>query len=196
MSEKMAFDDVLFDPVVRWTLRSFLALLFARALFGKLRSPRDFSEALRGYALLPDAAVPTAAVLLLALEFILAAALLIPGWASTAAVGAAALLTVYTAAIGINLARGRRDVDCGCTALGRRQPLREWLLARNAVYISIACAATLPAAPRALHALDGLTVVLAAAALTALTAGIEGLGALTPRNEALRRRRGGVELQT
>ena len=182
----MTVVDLISDPAVCWTARTFVALVFVRALYGKLRAPREFSDAVRGYALLPDAVAPAAAVLLLALECGLAVGLVVPGWASAAALGAAGLLAVYTAAIAINLARGRRDVDCGCAGPGGGQPLHEWLLARNALYIAACVVASQPLVTRPLHWIDGLTVAFALTALVALVAAAEGLAALVPRSAALR----------
>ena len=41
-----------------------------------------------------------------------------------AAAAAALLLALYAGAIGVNLARGRRDIDCGCGGPASRQPIR------------------------------------------------------------------------
>ena len=50
-----------------------------------------------------------------------------------ALVAAAALLAAYGAAIGVNLARGRRHIDCGCVGPAARRPIGGWLVARNGV---------------------------------------------------------------
>lgn len=168
------------DPVLVWVLRGFLAAIFARAGVAKLRAPGEFVSAIRGYALLPPAlAVGVAAFLLLA-EVALVPALLIAASAQAAALGAGVLLLVYAAAVGINLARGRRDIDCGCAGPGRRQSLHEWLLARNLLYVAVAAGAALAPVARPLFWLDALTVILAVSALTALAIAFDGLAALAP----------------
>ena len=169
------------DPALGWTLRLFLAALFARALHGKLRAPGEFVAAIRGYQLLPPVLVGVAAAGLLAVEAVIVALLLLPSLAPGAAVAAAGLLLVYAAAIGINLARGRRDIDCGCTGPLRRQSLHELLIGRNLVYAGLASLAALPLGARALGWLDFTTIGLALAALAGLALAIDGIAALAPR---------------
>jgi len=169
------------DPAVGWTLRLFLVALFARSLYGKLRAPSEFAAAVRGYALLPDRLAPLAAAGLLAVELMIVSLLLIPAFAPTAAVTAAGLLVVYAIAIAINLARGRRDIDCGCAGPLRRQSLHELLIGRNFVYAMMATAAAFPLAPRDLGGIDAATVTLAFIALTTLASALDGLAALAPR---------------
>lgn len=170
------------DPVVAWSQRIFLAVVFARALFGKLRAPRAFVTAIRGYALLPNTIVVVggAAFGLLALEAAVVVGLLLADHASAASLLAGGLLLIYTGAIGFNLARGRRDIDCGCGGPGMRTPLHEWLLARNALYLVMAGCAALPIGSRDLIWLDSLTIVLAVLSLAALALAFDGLAALVP----------------
>ena len=96
-----------------------------------------------------------------------------------ALVGVSPLL-VYAAAVGMNLARGRRDIDCGCAGFGRRQSLHEWLLARNLLYVVIAGGAALVPVARPLTWFDALTALLAVSALAALAMAFDGLAALAP----------------
>ena len=53
-----------------------------------------------------------------------------------------ALLLTYAIAIAINLARGRRDLDCGCAGPNERRPIAAWMVWRN-VGIAILLAAVL-----------------------------------------------------
>ncbi|MEZ4217383.1 MAG: MauE/DoxX family redox-associated membrane protein [Myxococcota bacterium] len=108
--------------------------------------------------------------------------------------GALGLLGAYSAAIAANLARGRRDVDCGCLGPGRRQPIAPWMLARNA---ALALAAAWPwlapsSAPRALGALDAATVAFALAALALLWTGAHAVAALPAAARARDARSGRV----
>jgi hypothetical protein len=99
----------------------------------------------------------------------------------SAALGAAALLALYTAAIGVNLARGRRDVDCGCAGPGGRQTLQGGLVARNALLAAAALAAAAPVGARGLGAVDAITIAGAVLAAAALYAASQHLLALAPR---------------
>ena len=65
-------------------------------------------------------------------------AVLLPTLAPVAAGAAVCLLAVYTAAIGINLARGRFDVDCGCSGPGGGRRLGLSLVLRNGVVLLVA----------------------------------------------------------
>lgn len=151
------------DPAITTLARLGLALLLGGSAAHKLRDRLRFQGILADYRLLPQALVPIAACLLVGVELGLAAGLLVAWTAPAAALAAAGVLTVYGLAIGINLARGRRDIDCGCGGPG--QPLHPWLLARNAVLVGVCAVAALPVVPRPLSALDAVTVTLGLAGL-------------------------------
>jgi len=146
------------DPVVAATLRLGLCLLLGSAALHKLRDPARFRATLGDYRLLPAAWVAGLAGFVGILELGLAAGLLVPSVAPGAALGCAALLAVYSAAIAVNLARGRRHIDCGCTGPAQAQTLSGWLLVRNAVLLAAAAAAALPFAPRPWLWLDTLSL--------------------------------------
>ena len=160
------------DPVLAWSLRAALALLFGAAALHKLRAPRDFRLTLADYALLPAWAM---------LEIGLAIALLLPATAAAAAWAAALLLLVYAAAMGINVARGREALSCGCIGPAADQPVHAGLLFRNGVLALFALAAALPAEARPWLALDFVTSVAAVAALALLYVSADGLMAASRR---------------
>jgi hypothetical protein len=150
------------DPVINIVGASILAWVFVAAALHKLRAPAGFAAVLAAYGLLPAPAVPVIARAIPAVELGIALLLVIPAWSKAGAPAAALLLAVYTSAIGINLLRGRRTIDCGCG--GQRQPLSEWLLIRNLVLIGLALAVMIEPQARALTWLDWTTIVPAAAA--------------------------------
>ncbi|MBW2724378.1 MAG: methylamine utilization protein MauE, partial [Deltaproteobacteria bacterium] len=94
---------------------------------------------------------------------------------------AVGVLCLYSLAIGINLARGRRDIDCGCAGPLARQTLHEMLVARNLVYAALALGAAAPMSLRAFGWLDGLTIGFGVVALFALAVAIDGLAAMAAR---------------
>jgi hypothetical protein len=161
------------DPAARAVLRLALAWLFARAAAHKLRDLRGFRAALADYRLLPEALLAPAAAAVAGAEATLAAWLLAPGAGSVPALAAASLLLVYTAAIAVNLARGRRHIACGCAGPAAAAPLHEALLVRNAGLVALALAAALPAVPRTLEPIDAASVAGGAAALALLLAAAE-----------------------
>jgi uncharacterized membrane protein YphA (DoxX/SURF4 family) len=165
------------DPALALTLRAALALLLLGAAFAKLRRFAAFRAAVAGYRLLPERGVGAAALGLLAAELSLGAMLLMPTLGAPAALGAAALLLLYAGAMAVNLARGRRDVDCGCTGPGARRPIGWELVARNLLLAGVALGAALW--------LDGVSVVAGAAVLALLYATLDASLALGPvRREA------------
>ncbi len=146
------------DPVLAIVLRSALALLFASALAHKLRDLPRFVAIVEDYEIGPRA---------LARPLALGVALGEAGAAIAFALGLAfapllglALIGTYSAAIGVNLARGRRDIDCGCGGPeGHR--LGPELLVRNGLLALAAVLALVPTTDRALGALDATTIALA-----------------------------------
>src|SRR3989442_15787293 len=102
------------DPAIAATLRAAFALLFLGAASHKLRDPGRFRATLAEYRLLPGAVVPLAAMLVIGAEIVVAIALVASARRVPGPVSAAAVLVVYGAAIALNLARGRRHIDCGC----------------------------------------------------------------------------------
>lgn len=161
------------DPAASLALRALLAAILLQAGIQKLRDPRGFREAVAGYRLLPGGWVAPLAAALPGLEVLAGLALLLPGAASAGAAAAAALLALYAGAIAVNLARGRRDIDCGCGGPGGRQTLHGGLVARNAVLVGLAGLAALAPGARPLHPLDAASVAGAALAGLLLYAGVD-----------------------
>src|SRR5438093_1201140 len=125
------------DPVIDVTLRMALALLFFVAAGHKLQDLGRFGATLAEYRLLPARLVPLAAALVVAVEVAAAGALLVPGARAAGLLSAATLLLVYGAAVAINLARGRRHIDCGCAGPAGRRPISGALVARNAALAAV-----------------------------------------------------------
>jgi hypothetical protein len=158
------------DPVVDRTLRGALALLFLVAAVHKLRAPAAFRAQLADYRLVPAPATPGLAAAVVAGELATGLALLAASLREAAVPAALALLCAYSGAIAINLLRGRREIDCGCSGPGLRQPLSPWLLARNGLIAAIALACVIPPRPRTLTWVDGVSVLGAVGVLIALYA--------------------------
>lgn len=148
---------ITIDPVVSLAWRLAVAGLFAATALHKLRDFGALRDTIRAYELAPAAAIPIA-ITITALETVAAGTLILPGWSATGATIAVALLATYSAAIAINLRRGRHHLDCGCLGPNHRQPISEWLLARNAALIILTLAVLLPVSARSMTAIDALTV--------------------------------------
>lgn len=173
------------DPVVAWVARLALAGVFASAALHKCREPGVFAAALTAHRLVPAPLVPALAPALAATETAIAVGLCWPGTAPAAGWAAAALLGLYSGAVAINLARGRRDIDCGCSA--RPQPLSLGLLARNAALAAAVLPATAPVLSRELVWVDGLSGAACLGALGFVWLAAQSLAFGGPASARLRR---------
>lgn len=113
-----------------------LAAVFAVAGIAKLRDSRGSRKSLGDFGV-PAALTPVFAVLLPLGELACAIALLRGHWAVKGAVGAIALLTVFSVAITASLARGRAP-DCHCFGQLSRSPVSWWTLVRNLALLVLA----------------------------------------------------------
>jgi hypothetical protein len=118
-----------------WTTTDLLALGMALVLLagaaGKLRDRADFALAVEAYELVPERLVPAAALTFALLELTSGLLLAAPWTRMAGAALALLVMALATAAVIVNLARGRRVLDCGCGGLSGRQPISWWLVLRN-----------------------------------------------------------------
>jgi hypothetical protein len=124
-----AFSDVSV-LIICWLL----AAIFAVALRHKIVAWQRFKASFTAYRIVPEALVSVVAGLLVVTESVTLVALL---WLQPLGLLlGGGLLAIYAAAIGINVARGRRQIDCGCG--DEPTPVSLILVARNAVLICLA----------------------------------------------------------
>jgi hypothetical protein len=154
------------DPIAVGTIVGALALVMLAAAWHKLSEPEVFAASVSAYELLPRWLVVPVARLLPWAEAGLAVGVLLPITRPAALIGLIALLLAYAAAIGVNLLRGRRDIDCGCG--GASQPLSWGLVARNLILCAAALLAAQPTVERRMDWVDALTLVLGVLAFYAL----------------------------
>ena len=112
-------------------IRILVSLVFLTAAYGKLRHRMPFQGVVANYRLLPDLMVAPVAYLIPPLELLLGMTLLLGLAFPWPEIGAAALLLLFALAMGINLRRGRRHIDCGCFQSALKQTLSWTLVARN-----------------------------------------------------------------
>ncbi|CAG2152303.1 MauE/DoxX family redox-associated membrane protein [Cupriavidus numazuensis] len=129
------------DPVFLRTSQGAVAIVFGAAAVAKLLDLERFEQALGSYGLVPSMLVGPLALAIALLELAVAAALPVDAARQLAATTGLALLTVFFAAMAINLARGNRDIDCGCWAFGQkgdaRARLSGWHLGRAALLAAL-----------------------------------------------------------
>jgi hypothetical protein len=104
---------------------------------------------------------------------------------ASAALALIAMLTLFTGAIAINLARGRTDIDCGCFGPALRQRLSWWLLLRNAALFALLAIALLPMESRTMGLLDYATAIMSASTVIVLYTAANYLIANAPGLRAL-----------
>lgn len=141
------------DPVFGHAAAAGVGAVLLLGAADKLREPLLFRDAVENYRLLPERAVGVVARGLPLAEA-LAGALLLP--VATRAAGALlalAVLLAVTAAVVVNLRRGRDRIDCGCGGLVHT-PLSVGLVLRNAVLMLLAAVAAAPVTARAVGWLD------------------------------------------
>lgn len=130
--------DVLYDPMILAFSQAILALIFLAGAWFKLRARETFEGVVHNYRLLPQFTVQLASYLLPLAELAIGLGLVVAPTRPYAAVGAMLLLTVFNVAIGINLARGRREIDCGCFSSVLKQRLSGGLIVRNIALMGLA----------------------------------------------------------
>ena len=172
---------LMIDPAVGALLLGAFALLFASAALHKLLDLRAFAEAFRAYEVVPPP-LARAAWLVPLLELTVGTGLLAGGSRTGAAAAGAVLLLGYAAAIAINLARGRRELSCGCGGANDKRPIAAWMVWRNLALAALLAATALPWAPRELRAADALTIGAGTAVAALLYMSVDGLlGRLVPQ---------------
>jgi Methylamine utilisation protein MauE len=160
------------DAVI--AIRTLIALVFVSAAVGKMRNWAIFRGVVANYRLLPQVLVGPVTYVLPPAEAAIGAALptgLLAPWTEAAA---ALLLSVFAVAMGINLLRGRRHIDCGCFQGTLKQPLSWTLVSRNALLALLLVAAGAAASGRA----DAWAVVNGLLAGGALFVVLQSLNAL------------------
>ena len=175
------------DPTVGTVLVLSYAALLLPAAWHKFRDLSVFAAVLGAYRILPRRLVPLLAPLVPVTEVALAVGLCVPATRPYGAVGIAALLGVYAVAIGWNIARGRTDLDCGCTGPLERRPVAAWMVYRNALLAGL----ILPVAgvwdSRTMTALDIFAVVAALVTSIFLWLAVDRLlGQVVPRGALLK----------
>jgi uncharacterized membrane protein YphA (DoxX/SURF4 family) len=160
-------------------VRTLISLVFLTAAYGKLRHGTAFQGVVANYRLLPDAMVAPVAYLIAPIELLLGATLL-PGLAYPwPELGAAAMLMLFALAMGINLRRGRRHIDCGCFQSALKQTL-SWILVMRNVALALLMGVTLLSNEMPLDRLTLVNGYLAGGVLFIILHALEILWSISP----------------
>jgi hypothetical protein len=153
----------------------------------KLRDLPVFTENFAAYRVIPDALARRLAWLIPCLELGLAAALLPDFSRRIATASAAVMLIVYASGMGLNLLRGRQDLDCGCGTARDRRSIAAWMVWRNLLLAAALGVAALPWSGRPLSLTDAFTVAAGLVAAVVLYAAVDRLlGDVAPKGMYLR----------
>jgi len=172
-------DTFISDPGLALSIRWVLAFVFILAVVHKIKAPVIFQSILENYRLLPSMLVTPLSYLIIVLEIVTIVALLVNVPQGSAL--AAGVLFIYTAAITINLIRGRIDIDCGCSGPAIRQTLNGWLVVRNTGLIALAMLTLRTSNLRPLEWLDGLTTAAAVIVFALIYTTVTQLSAVSSR---------------
>jgi hypothetical protein len=165
--------NLVVDPVISTVALATTSIITLTLALPKVTRNGELREAVAGFQLLPHALVTPFALALPAVEIAAALASLVPATRGVGAAALAALFMLFALALGINVARGRTDIDCGCN--GFRQaggvPAHAigWThVARTLLLAALAALVCVPQSTRAVVWFDYLSVF--GATLVALAA--------------------------
>jgi hypothetical protein len=177
----------LLDPAIGYVILTGGALLFASAGIHKLRDLSRFTAIFGAYRILPERLERSVARLVPFTELGVAIMLLWPPAGLAAVVPAVAVLVVYAGGMYLNIARGRRDLDCGCTMGQGRRAIATWMVYRNLCLAGALGIAGLPWSSRPLNGVDLVTVIGGLIVGATLYASVDRLmGDVMPRTSILR----------
>lgn len=157
------------DPLLSHPAAAFVGAVLLIGAIEKLRDPSAFRESVRHYQLLPAVMVPAFAGAVPLLEVLAGASLLPVAGRQIGALLATGLLLTFTAALVINLQRGRRGIDCGCGGIASA-PLGGGLVLCNLGLMLLAVLAAMPVHGRPTGWLDFVAAGFATAFLLGLYA--------------------------
>ena len=163
---------MLLDPLFIRVIALGFFVLFLIAAIHKLGNRMDFLAILGAYKILPPILLRPATLVIPNMEIVVAF-----GWLLIGVVGltlravpviSAAILLMYGAAIAVNLLRGRRNIDCGCSFSSSKtekskgtQQISAALVWRNTALAGLSLAALAPVSARTINILDYLALVAA-----------------------------------
>ncbi|TPQ37843.1 MauE/DoxX family redox-associated membrane protein [Cupriavidus pinatubonensis] len=151
------------DPVFLRASQGAVAIVFGAAAVSKLVNIDRFKRALASYGLVPAFLLAPLALALAIGELAVAVALPLEAARYAAALAGFALIGVFFTAMAVNLARGNRDIDCGCWAFGKHEDgtsarLSGWHLGRAALLALLLAPSLMESTQRTVEWVDYFTV--------------------------------------
>jgi hypothetical protein len=168
----------MLDPLILRIISIGFAMLFISAALHKFSDRAQFAAILKDYQILPLGFLPPVSWFIPVVELGVGMAWLVSGLpfiaAAVLALVSTGLLGLYAFAIGINLVRGRKYIDCGCHFAssfkktekpGSGQLLSLALVLRNCFLMLAASITLLPIGNRELGLVDYFSLITATLAV-------------------------------
>jgi hypothetical protein len=179
------------DPVFSTVALATTAIVTLTLALPKLTRQSDLRQAVAGFQLLPHALVTPFALALPLVEIAATLASLVPATRSLGASALALLFVLFAAALGINVARGRTDIDCGCNGFrqsgGAAAHSIGWAhVARTLFLAALAALVCMPQSARTIVWFDYLSVLGATLLAVAAFFTLDALLANRPKLNHLR----------
>ena len=129
--------DLLINPYLVFACSTVIGLILTAGGVGKLANLKTLTKVLLAYDILPKKTLPFAGLMLPIVEVGTGTMVLLQMLRPLANYLAAALFMAFVLAVATNLARGRRDLPCGC--FGRGTKGISWrLVFRNLAFVGLA----------------------------------------------------------
>jgi uncharacterized membrane protein YphA (DoxX/SURF4 family) len=144
-----------------------MAAIFIQAAVHSLRDWPTYAAIVENYRLVPAPAARLAARVLPAGEILAAVLLLIPAMRVAGPALGLFLMGAFTAAVAVNVARGRTNIDCGCGGASGQQ-ISPALVVRNLLLCVLLAAAMAAPVPSLRDAAAAVGVLGAAAVFVVL----------------------------
>jgi putative oxidoreductase len=142
MTDETALARLLSNPVLVRVCRIGVGLVMLAAALGKIGDPAAFSSQIHHYHLMPIGAENLLAIALPWIELLAGLALVLGVHARSGAWLSAALMIVFTLAVGTAVARGL-DIECGCFGTADATHVGGMKLAENLLFTGAALVASL-----------------------------------------------------
>ena len=133
---------LLSSPLLIRVCRIAVGLVMLAAALGKIGDPAAFSTQIHHYRLIPAGAENMLAILLPWVELLAGLALVLGVRARSGAWLTAAMMTVFTLAVGVAVARGL-DIECGCFGTADASHVGGMKLVENLLFTGAALVASL-----------------------------------------------------
>ncbi|WP_197255889.1 MauE/DoxX family redox-associated membrane protein [Paenibacillus dendritiformis] len=111
--------------------QSLVAFLFLSTFLHKARNYRDHIRIMNAYQMVPTRFIVPSFIVFAAAELAIGLSTFLNGSTVYHAVSICSLLSIYTIAIGFNLMRGHRHIQCGCGGILENEQLHWGLVLRN-----------------------------------------------------------------